>query len=524
MSKSLHLTDIELNKYRDEAGFLGSKIAQFEKTVNDKDSEILSALNKVEELAAKNQEILTQLDNERLSVKTLNEEIQKLNSFAYDSKIAELSAQLLEKEKEMLSGLEMMRSDKDELQTRLNLEKQDVMVLNDKIAELNTRLNDYEGQNLNIQEIKEQFLAKESDILADVTKLNSEKEELKARIDHEKQTIIVLNGKIEQLTCQATNHALQDSKIAELEQKLLEKESENLKVKSKLQADNDELQDRLDKENESSKKIADSLEEKRIFISELQEKLKSKEDELLLSAEALEKLRASNIRGDDAVTDCGEKISSETQTNHDSLASDNEDLKCQLKLTQKELEMLYQRVTEQEIQIRSLNKSDPKHKELEDQLEKLSAKYSMLEKTAEQTNSLNDDLNEKYLEAIKKSKNLESVVKKLYKQIEAKGNANDKNDQENQSIGEKEKSSTNAEHTQKTSIPQPNKCTPLKPSILKRSSADVEKNVESSILRESRAANSKQKLGPAARVPAIESRKIRKIDTSRDGRQECNQQ
>jgi hypothetical protein len=43
-------------------------------------------------------------------------------------------------------------------------------------------------------------------------------------------------------------------------------------------------------------------------------------------------------------------------------------------------------------------------------------------------------------------------------------------------------------------------------------------------LKETRTANSKQKLGPAARVPAIESRKIRKIDTSRDGRQECNQQ
>jgi chromosome segregation ATPase len=442
---------MELNNFKKEAADLESEIVHFEKKLNDKDLEMLSAVSKLE---TDNQAIQAHLNQEQKLVKALNEEIQKLNNVidGFGTKVEELSGQLLNKETEFLSAMEKMGADKEELERRFSQEQQKVGVLNEDIAKLNAFATDHVDQGSEIEELKEQLLRKDSEILAAVTKM------------------------------QADNHALQE---------------------------------RIQKENQSSKNMIDTLNKK---ISQLIENLKCKEDELL----ALEKLRETQIKdnAETAIKDSAEKV------NHDNLANDNEELKCQLRLNQKELDMLYLRITEQEIQIRSLNMLEPKIKDLEDQLESLDAKYKMLEKTAEQTNSLNDDLNAKYLEAIKKSKNLENVVKKLYKQIEAKRNGNDENDPEKQSIGDKGKSSSNSGHDHKTSIPLPNNgSTPMKPLILKRSSSDVEKNAESSsILKETRTANSKQKLGPAARVPAIESRKIRKIDTSRDGRQECNQQ
>lgn len=398
--------------------------------------------------------------------------------------------------------------------------------------------------DVKMNELEKQLDDKGSEMLSAVRKFQQDIQELHALIDQKERYIQDLEGQIEKLNTLSNNSAAQDSEIAELKAQILQKESEILSTVSKLNADNQELQALLDQNQNSSENITNALQEKLSHIVELEEKLKTKEKQLLISEAAIDQLNQSQIKLEAVVLSQKsdskrleelemlkrtfeeqhnvEKISVQTETGLYNLENDNEELKCQLNLAQKELDKVYERITEQEIQIRSLKISGPVNKELEDQLEKISMKYSILEKTAEQTNLLNDDLNEKYLDAIKKSKNLEAVVKKLYKQIEAK--KSERNDKENTSP-DNERSSLKFGNDHQTSIPIVNKASPaFNHSILKRSSTDSEKSSDPSLCAKEPRTNNKLKLGPAARVPAIESRKIRKIDSSRDGRQECNQQ
>ena len=437
------------------------------------------------------------LDEKELALKQLQKQFDilkqdnDLRSTNANGKIMEMTEQLMEKDKKNLAVVSALKSENQELQSRIN---QDQQVLKDQLEKLYSLTNDLAVKDSELIEVKDLLLKKDGDLVLEASKLQFMNEELQKLLDQEQNNTNAIQEK--------------DTNIAELKEKLKSKDNEVVACNTL-----------IDQLNHTKLKLESEI--KKIEISS-QVTEKSHKEELRILKEEQKAQKSADLESVGIQT----PYIASTQTNDQSLLNDNQDLKCQLKLSQKEMDKLYQRITEQEIQIRSLKISDPKNKDLEEQLENLSTRYMMLEKTAEQTNSLNDDLNEKYLNLIKKSKNLENLVKKLHRQLEQK--QKEMPGKENNQSPDKPKTLqySNTLNEQNSTGNIPSKSSPaVKPSILKRRSTELEKTSESSsILKESRSTVAKQKLGPAARVLAADSRKSRKIDSSREGRQECNQQ
>jgi chromosome segregation ATPase len=244
----------------------------------------------------------------------------------------------------------------------------------------------------------------------------------------------------------------------------------------------------------------------------------------------------------------------------DKLAKEKDDLDCQLKLSQKELDKLYERIAEQEIQMRQwklqaesssgsgeaenqakFKDYEAKLEDLKKDLEEANAKSASLERQAAETIQLNDGLNEKYLALLKRNKKLEAVVMKLHKQLEAGG----------KSVSHEDKGSENAVDSPKPQQSPAAKESPSnvntntvttntgqKPlvSILKKGTkrfapmdaSDVNtKSAERDATALKESASQNVVSGPRT---AVGSRKMRRIipETSKENdsrqKQECNQQ
>ena len=234
-----------------------------------------------------------------------------------------------------------------------------------------------------------------------------------------------------------------------------------------------------------------------------------------------------------------------------SLAAQRDELGCQLKVSQKELDRLYQRIAEQEIQMRQwkldLEKAEGSRSqdsqaskqmaiyqnqvhELQTQIAKFEAKCIALEKDAQDTLALNDGLNEKYIAMMKRNKKLEAVVLKLHKQLEGHKKSSLEQDLENV---ESPQALTNTVSSSQSSATK--STTPRQVKPIKRTLSEMNASTNATVSPLNRGHTSKESLSTSikpvqstrgVRNTSEATRKMRRVlaEPTKDGKPECNQQ
>ena len=468
--------------------------------------------------------MIGKLDQKELELSKLSEELNYLmvESLKTDSVVIDMNTKINEPERisrrdlESASKINSLEILNQKLQIQIDNEKSLVLSLKNEIEQLKNTDKDILDKSSNIIFLENKLAESSSQI----SSLQVIIQEMRNHADKEQYKISMLDNEIERLQIINKNINMNEETIINLKETLNVKENtlqslvqETEKMKQFKDTEINRLRETLKLENDKLQLMREKVERENQIKCELEGEITHYKN----IAESNHKKLAHHIMSENKI----EKVSIEVQTldvQFDDISGsvkEIEDLKFQLKVSKTELVHLYERVTQQEIDNRELKLLEPRIKELESDLEALTIKHTMLEQTAQQTNLLNDDLNEKYLETIKKSKNLEILVKKLHRQVEEKRNLN----QNTENMHSPELSSKILSKRMENDAHE--KASPrLRNKVLKRATTESEKSAES----ESRTTNPKQKLGPASRVPALESRKIRKIDSSRENRQECNQQ